>query len=141
MLFLHPMNIKFTYWRSCNRKKPISLSLIMAQLFIIISYGLFVHTHILDDGTRVVHAHFFNKGEMADNTASQQNDVPENSGTHHQHTSFSYWFFSNFDHFIKEGSKGFTFYQTCQHLIRSAQNPTFTSVQKEFTSLRAPPVL
>ncbi|WP_157202464.1 hypothetical protein [Marinilabilia salmonicolor] len=135
------MNIKFTYWRSGYRKSPISVSLILAQLFIIISYGLFLHTHILDDGTRVVHAHFFNKGEMADNTSSQQNDASENSGTHHQHTSFSYWFFSNFDHFIKEGSKGFAFFRTGQFLNWSSQCFTFASVKKEFTALRAPPVV
>lgn len=141
MLFLHPMNIKFTYWRSGYRKSPISVSLILAQLFIIISYGLFLHTHILENGTRVVHAHFFTKGEMADNTSSQQNDTPEQSSTHHQHTTFSYWFLSNFDHFIKEGSKAFTFFRTGQLLNWSSQNFTFTSVKKEFSALRAPPVV
>ncbi|PRY91336.1 hypothetical protein BY457_12611 [Marinilabilia salmonicolor] len=133
------MKKSFTYLRTPISKKPISVSLILAQLFIIVSYAFFIHTHILGDGTRIIHAHFFTE-QVADNNEADSNSTSNEESKQHEHTSYSYSFFSVFNHFFKNGLAEFSFNQSFQIFTWLAQKPGTPFSSETFSLLRAPPV-
>ncbi|WP_291855228.1 hypothetical protein [Marinilabilia sp.] len=115
------------------------MSLILAQLFIVVSYAFFIHTHILADGTRIVHAHFFTVG-LADNNGADSNSASNEKSKQHEHTSYSYSFFSDFNHFFKNGLSEFNFNQPFQIFTWLTQKPGIPFTSETFSLLRAPPV-
>ena len=133
------MKKSYTYRRAPLGKKPIGLSLLLAQFFIIVSYAFFIHTHVLDDGTRVVHAHFFSEKDV-NNTQPSDDSNSEDQPAGHQHTCFSYSFLTNINLLFKNRQVEFNFFPICHLLSHTSKVLILHFSPENFSSLRAPPV-
>jgi hypothetical protein len=114
------------------------VSLLLAQFFIIVSYAFFLHTHILNDGTRIVHAHFFQETEET-NPDSTNNTTSDEQPVNHEHTSFSYSFFSNFNLLFNNKQAEINYLPTCRLLSQTIDILVLPFSPENFSSLRAPP--
>ncbi|MGM0376747.1 MAG: hypothetical protein ACQEQ0_08225 [Bacteroidota bacterium] len=114
----------YTYWRFSKSKKTVGISLLLAHWLIIVSYALFLHTHVLNDGTRVVHAHPFTQ-EQPQGHATHQNDdgSPEkedqNNDPGHEHTPFSYLILTGLSNYFEENNTKFTVLTTPGQFLQS----------------------
>ena len=116
----------------------MGISLLLAHWLIIVSYALFLHTHVLNDGTRIVHAHPF----VQENQQNQHNSSPDQEqkkGTDHEHTLFSYLILSGLSNLFSEENSEFSFLTS--HPQRSFVHSTlFIPYQFIFdTPQRGPP--
>jgi hypothetical protein len=100
--------------------KNIAFAMITITLLIISNNIFFLHTHVLDDGSIVFHAHPFKKGD---------NDNGEN----HHHSTYEYIFFKQFQQLLNENFSNyaviiplvnFKFYYSCSNYI-TTNNSTF----------------
>jgi hypothetical protein len=125
----------YTYWRSPLQKQLVGIALIMAHGLIIVTYALFLHTHVLDDGTRVVHAHPFTQKASA-----RDNDNGDQSGTNHDHNAFGYFYFSSLGQWLRDNPPAFKIFIYEKHLIFFRETPHASIRIPTNISLRAPPI-
>jgi len=125
----------YKYWRSAARKNTISLTLLLAHWLIIVSYAFFLHTHVLEDGTRIVHAHPFQQEQGN----QEQEKGKTNSGSSHEHTVFSYTLLSSLNHLFLSNSPHYSF-ETYQQLFTASYHYFIPARSNLFyKALRAPP--
>ena len=132
----------YTYWRFPKSKKCMGISLLVAHWLIIVSYALFLHTHILNDGTRIVHAHPFTQEQKTDqNDADNPEKEDQNHGPDHEHTLFSYLILTGLSNYFEEIRPEFAFQTTPIQLFRS-ETPLCISEEFFFNNpQRGPPFL
>jgi len=125
----------YTYWRLPLQKQSIGLALLLAHGLIIVTYALFLHTHVLEDGTRVVHAHPFTQ-----KAPGQNSDNGDRSGTNHDHNAFSYFYFSSLGQWFRNNPTVFKFFVFEKLLFLSRETPHTSNRIQTNISLRAPPI-
>ncbi len=110
----------YTYWRFPKSQKTMGISLLFAHWLIIVSYALFLHTHILNDGTRIVHAHPFTQEQQThQNDSDSPKKEDQNNDPGHEHTLFSYLILTGLSNYFEESKSEFTFQNTPNHFSRS----------------------
>ncbi len=89
---------------------------------------------MLDDGTRVVHAHPFTQEQKSDDAPSG----PKN-GAQHDHTIFSYTLLSSLDNLFRQDITDFSFQANESLFISTQRHFEATKSVRVFVHLRGPP--
>ncbi|MFW6203019.1 MAG: hypothetical protein ACOC30_01830 [Marinilabilia sp.] len=120
----------------------MGFSLLLAHVLIIVSYAFFLHTHVLNDGTRVVHAHpFTQKQETGQKDADSPEKEDQNHNPDHEHTLFSYLILSGLSSYFEEDRSEFAFLTTPK-LLSGSEIPVRISEEFFFNNpQRGPPFL
>lgn len=94
-------------------KKTVAYLILGVIGSLILNKAVFLHTHTLNDGTIIVHAHPF------------QASSDSNSGNPHQHTKCGIYYFDQLSFLISQLPDDVTFHSAVYHTIHFSEKRSF----------------